>query len=70
MRYNETTGARNKMQSNTTGMVGRYSVGRGAWGSSGWEKPVTTMWHVVPRGHDPLSVGSDGKLGGSGQVTG
>ena len=47
VRYSETTGARNRMKNTPTGIGGGYPEGRGAWGSTGWRKPVTTMWHVA-----------------------
>ena len=57
----KTTGVRSRMKNSTTGVTGRCPAGRGAWGSTGWRKPVATPQHVVLCGCDPPGVGSHGR---------
>ena len=47
-----------------------YPAARGAFSSAGWREPVATTQRVASCGRDPRGVGSRGRLGGGGHLTG
>ena len=71
VRYSETTGARNRMKNNTTGIDGGYPVGRAAWGRRlDGGRMEEASHHYVACCHDLLGVGSGGRPGSGGRVNG